>query len=188
MWRGRPGHSLTSTRSPSPPLPCSTAPLNGMRNITFLRQRVREFCLSPSLVRRARAPLLSRTCALSISLCLFLSITCPPPARFSSLPLSVTLIRIRTRPPRPTVAVMLDGLAHYPALDASGVTVWDACESSLCNAHVGMGMDLHHHGQSLPLPPSPPALLSHRVCLVRTSLIFFSSLFYVDVSSMIISL
>ena len=37
--------------------------------------------------------------------------------------------------PSSAVGVMLDGLAHYPALDASGLTVWDSCESSLCNAH-----------------------------------------------------
>jgi hypothetical protein len=52
--------------------------------------------------------------------------------------------------PSSAVGVMLDGLAHYPALDASGLTVWDSCESSLCNAHVGMGFDLHHHGNPGP--------------------------------------
>jgi len=39
--------------------------------------------------------------------------------------------------PSSAVGVMLNGLPHYPALDASGLTVWDSCESSLCNTHVG---------------------------------------------------
>ena len=30
------------------------------------------------------------------------------------------------------------------------MTVWDACESSLCNTHVGMGFDLHYHGDPGP--------------------------------------
>jgi len=52
--------------------------------------------------------------------------------------------------PASAVGVMLSGLPLYPALDASQMTVWDACESSLCNAHVGMGFDLHHHGDPGP--------------------------------------
>ena len=28
--------------------------------------------------------------------------------------------------------------------------MWDSCESTLCNAHVGMGFDLHHHGNPGP--------------------------------------
>ena len=54
--------------------------------------------------------------------------------------------------PSSGVGAMLDGLPHYPALDASGLTVWDSCESSLCNTHVGMGFDLHHHGNPGPDP------------------------------------
>jgi hypothetical protein len=51
--------------------------------------------------------------------------------------------------PASTVGMILDGLPLYPAIDNSYLTVWDACESSMCNAHVGMGFDLHHHGNPM---------------------------------------
>ena len=44
------------------------------------------------------------------------------------------------------VGVAINGVPIYPVLDNRDLTVYEACESDRCSAHVGKGADYHYHG------------------------------------------